>query len=59
MRLKNPVMIGFGVSDRKTFRMVCDYARGGIIGSAFIKMLNERNLRKTSIRDFVKGIRGI
>ncbi|MFH0843313.1 MAG: tryptophan synthase subunit alpha [Bacteroidota bacterium] len=59
MRLKNPVLIGFGVYDKKTFRIVCDYANGGIIGSAFIKMLDGRNLCNTSIRNFIKEIKGI
>ena len=58
MKLINPVLIGFGVSDRKTFNLVCHYACGGIIGSAFIKTLDERNLRKASIRNFIKEIRG-
>jgi len=39
MNLKNPLMIGFGISDKKSFEKVCEYASGAIIGSAFIKHL--------------------
>ncbi|MCK4920871.1 MAG: tryptophan synthase subunit alpha, partial [Bacteroidales bacterium] len=34
--LKNPLMIGFGISDKQGFETVCEYAAGGIIGTAFI-----------------------
>ncbi|MBI4930987.1 MAG: tryptophan synthase subunit alpha [Bacteroidetes bacterium] len=39
MNLKNPLMIGFGISDRQSFSTACQYAHGAIIGSAFIKHL--------------------
>ena len=38
MDLKNPCLIGFGISDQEAFKMACKYAGGGIIGSAFVKM---------------------
>jgi tryptophan synthase alpha chain len=37
--LKNPRMIGFGISDNTSFKMASGYANGAIIGSAFIKAL--------------------
>ncbi len=39
MQLKNPTLIGFGVSNKTTFDTVCQSANGAIIGSAFIKKL--------------------
>ncbi len=39
MGLRNPRMIGFGISNRKTFEAATRYAAGGIIGSAFIRLL--------------------
>lgn len=39
MNLKNPTMIGFGISSRETFDKACLYANGGIIGTAFVKSL--------------------
>ncbi|MFW6289976.1 MAG: tryptophan synthase subunit alpha [Mariniphaga sp.] len=45
MNLKNPRLIGFGISDHETFKNACKYAHGAIIGSAFISSLqNNVNL---------------
>ncbi|MGL5772381.1 MAG: tryptophan synthase subunit alpha, partial [Bacteroidales bacterium] len=40
-KLKNPCLIGFGVSNRNTYEMACKYANGVIVGSRFIDMLSE------------------
>ena len=39
MKLKNPVLIGFGIKDRSSFSKACSYANGAIIGTAYIKIL--------------------
>ena len=39
MNLNNPLVIGFGISDKKTFDTANEYASGAIIGSAFVKSL--------------------
>ncbi|MFI3303518.1 MAG: tryptophan synthase subunit alpha [Rikenellaceae bacterium] len=41
MELRNPRMIGFGISNYATFRAACDNARGGIIGSYFVTLLKQ------------------
>lgn len=41
MNLKNPTMIGFGISDNKSFSKASQYANGAIVGSAFVKLLGE------------------
>jgi tryptophan synthase alpha chain len=41
MNLKNPALIGFGISDKETFDTACQYASGAIIGSAFIKAVSK------------------
>lgn len=43
MDLNNPVVIGFGISDRKTFERATNYANGAIVGSAFVKLLGEED----------------
>ena len=55
---KNPTLIGFGISDAKSFQTACQYANGAIIGSAFIKMLENSLDLEGDIEGFVKGIRG-
>ena len=54
IKLKSPKIIGFGISNRKTFLTVNKYANGCIIGSAFIKHIQKNGI--SSIRSFVKGI---
>jgi tryptophan synthase alpha chain len=39
MNLKNPTMIGFGISDQRSFGKAAEYTRGAIVGSAFVKTL--------------------
>lgn len=41
LNLRNPRMIGFGISNRQTFQAACQHASGGIIGSRFVTLLNE------------------
>ncbi|ADV44029.1 tryptophan synthase subunit alpha [Bacteroides helcogenes] len=41
MRLRNPRMVGFGISNRQTFEAACAHASGAIIGSRFVTLLNE------------------
>ena len=53
--LNNPQIIGFGISDEKSFKEATEYANGAIIGSAFIKHLNKDGIN--TIPDFVKSIR--
>lgn len=55
MKLKNPLMIGFGISDKQSFTKACEYASGAIIGSAFIKALGDS--QNDSVRDFINSIR--
>ena len=55
MDLKNPQIIGFGISDNKTFTQATNYSKGAIIGSAFIKYITNNSL--ADIPDFVKSIR--
>jgi tryptophan synthase alpha chain len=37
LKLKNPVMVGFGISNQTAFETVCSYLNGGVVGSAFIR----------------------
>ena len=54
MNLKNPQIVGFGISNKETFTQATKYAKGAIIGSAFIKHLSENGAGK--IKEFVGGI---
>ena len=41
MQLRNPRMIGFGISNRQTLKAAQDNAAGAIIGSKFVTLLDE------------------
>lgn len=39
MNLKNKIMVGFGIRDHETFSQACKHAAGAIIGTAYIKAI--------------------
>lgn len=56
MNLKNPRLIGFGISDAQTFTTASKYSNGAIIGSAFIKKIkNAQNLNQ-DIQDYIQSV---
>lgn len=55
MKLKNPQIVGFGISNKTTFEQATRHTKGAIIGSAFIKNLTENGTQKMG--EFVVGIR--
>ena len=54
--MKNNRLIGFGISDHKTFSTACQYANGAIIGSAFIKALDKGGDVDAVVEEFVKSV---
>ena len=55
MNLKNPQIVGFGISDKQSFKEATEYSNGAIIGSAYIKHLTKNGIEKNL--DFLKAIR--
>ena len=43
MNLRNPRMIGFGISNKQTFEAASAHAAGAIIGSKFVTLLDNEN----------------
>jgi len=59
MNLRLPTLVGFGISNRSTFRAACLHSSGAIIGSAFIRMLGDQEKAgKQEIREFMQGVLG-
>ena len=56
MNLKNPRLIGFGISDNATFTNACKYASGAIIGSAFVSSFSKELAIEDSVKQFVKNM---
>lgn len=57
INLKNPVMIGFGIKNKTDFEQVTEKAQGGIIGTAFVKILLENKDWKEKAEAFIKSIK--
>ena len=58
MNLKNPILVGFGIRDKASFDAVCQLADGGIIGSAYIRALENSKDVNASTKTFLSSIRG-
>lgn len=56
LKLKNPVLVGFGIKDRETFKTACEKANGAIIGSAYIKALEQAENVQIATEIFLKKI---
>ncbi|MDR1098192.1 MAG: tryptophan synthase subunit alpha [Tannerella sp.] len=54
MSLHNPRMVGFGISNRETFRAACNEASGAIIGSKFVTLLGEYKSAETAIKKLLE-----
>lgn len=56
MKLKNPVLVGFGIKDKATFEAVAAYANGAIIGSAYINALSQGDSVEATTAQFLKSV---
>ena len=57
MNLSTPTLIGFGISTAETFMEACKYAKGAIIGSAFMKTLSGEGSIADKVSAFMTQIR--
>jgi tryptophan synthase alpha chain len=55
--LKNPLIIGFGISDKNSFMRANQYANGAIVGSAFVKTIGDSKDYLSHIPEFIRKIR--
>ncbi|WP_088342225.1 tryptophan synthase subunit alpha [Robiginitalea sediminis] len=55
MGLEHPQIVGFGISDSKSFQTATERAKGAIIGSAFVRMLDSEGIG--GIEAFIRNIR--
>jgi tryptophan synthase alpha chain len=58
LKLKNPVLVGFGIKDKSSFDAACQWAEGAIIGSAYIKALENNTNVNAATKSFLSSIRG-
>lgn len=56
MDLKNPRLIGFGISDAETFNTASAFGHGAIIGSAFINIVKKSKDLRTDIQKYIQSV---
>lgn len=56
MKLKNPVLVGFGIKDKQTFDAACKYANGAIIGTAFIRAIEDTSDLRLATKTFLHSV---
>ncbi len=56
LKLKNPVLVGFGIKDKQTFSTACAHANGAIIGTAYIKALKQATDIDQATDSFIHSI---
>lgn len=54
MQLQSQLILGFGIKDAETFKKASEYTDGCIIGSAYIKFLENHKIEQTP--EFINGI---
>jgi tryptophan synthase alpha chain len=57
LKLKNPVLVGFGIKDKSTFETACENANGAIIGTAYIKALSGEGNIADITRKFLESVK--
>jgi tryptophan synthase alpha chain len=58
MQLKNPTIVGFGIADKTSYQKACEYNRGAIVGSAFVKYLGSDENYLNGISTFINQFKG-
>lgn len=56
MNLKNPRLIGFGISNKATYDAASQNASGVIIGSRFVQLLSEKASPELAIQELLRGL---
>lgn len=57
MRLKNPIMTGFGIKDKSGFQLATSFSAGAIVGTAFINHITANGIESQTIRSFINTFR--
>ncbi len=58
LQLKNPVLVGFGIKDKATFKAATAFTRGAIIGSAYIKAIQHTLDIEGATKKFLNSVIG-
>ena len=56
LNLKNPILVGFGISKAEDVAFVSQYTSGAIMGSAFLRAISNQTNPAEAAKAFVSGI---
>ncbi|HBG40464.1 tryptophan synthase subunit alpha [Limibacterium fermenti] len=57
MRLRHPRLTGFGISNKTTFDAACRYSSGAIIGSKFVRLLENGNSPDRAAEKLIEALK--
>ncbi|MCD7914540.1 MAG: tryptophan synthase subunit alpha [Tannerellaceae bacterium] len=57
MDLKNPRLVGFGISNKETFEAATSHAAGAIIGSKFIQLLSSEPTAEQAVDQLLEALK--
>ncbi|PHS61382.1 MAG: tryptophan synthase subunit alpha [Flavobacterium sp.] len=52
-QLKNPIITGFNIKNKADYQFACQFTQGVVIGSAFIKAIQQKGSLEKNIVDFI------
>lgn len=58
LQLSNPILVGFGIKDKQSFDDACAHSNGAIIGTAYIKALENTVDIEASTKAFLEKVLG-
>jgi len=56
MKLRNPLMVGFGISNKATLEAASARTNGAIVGSKFIQLLGEKNSPDEAVKGLLEAL---
>ena len=57
LKLNSPLIVGFGIEDREQYLEVTNFAAGAIVGSAFIRAIEDTKDVKETTKKFTEKFR--
>jgi tryptophan synthase alpha chain len=57
MKLRNPLLVGFGISNKETLEAASEHTNGAIVGSKFIQLLGECATPDEAVTELLQALR--
>ena len=57
MKLRNPLMVGFGISNKATLEAATARTNGAIVGSKFIQLQGQFNTPNMAVQELLKALK--